>query len=248
MQMTTIFGLVIAVGGILIGNSVEGGSTGSLFQLTAGLIVFAGTIGAVMISHRRDDLVAALKAFRDVLRDTGADARRAAAKRTIDNAQVARRESLLALEKQLAGFDDPFMRAVYRFAIDGVDQQVLRALFEDEIAVAERRKLAAVKVWADAGGFAPTIGIIGAVLGLISVMANISDTAMLGHGIAVAFVATVYGVGSANLFFLPVANKLKSLIKFRAETERMILEGALAIVGGLNPFLVEQKVRAYVGE
>lgn len=248
MQMTTILGLVIGLGGILIGNAVEGGSTGSLFQLTAGLIVFAGTAGAVIISHRREDLSAAVKALREVFRDTATAQRRAAAKRTIKNAQVVRRESLLALEKALANFDDPFMRTVYRFAIDGVDASVLRTQFESEIVVGERRKLAAVKVWSDAGGFAPTIGIIGAVLGLISVMANISDTAMLGHGIAVAFVATVYGVGSANLFFLPVANKLKSLIKYRAETERMILEGALAIVGGLNPFLVEQKMRSYTGD
>ncbi len=121
-------------------------------------------------------------------------------------------------------------------------------MFEAEIEVSEKRKLAAVKVWSDAGGFAPTIGIIGAVLGLISVMANISDTAMLGKGIAVAFVATVYGVGSANLFFLPVANKLKSLIKFSLRPTAWSSMGALAIAGGLNPYLVEQKMRAFTGE
>ena len=137
------------------------------------------------------------------------------------------------------------MRSVYKFAVDGVDPEVLRRLFTEEIIVTERRKMAAAKVWADAGGFAPTIGIIGAVLGLISVMANISDTAMLGHGIAVAFVSTVYGVASANLIFLPVSNKLKALIRFRSETEHMILEGALAVVGGLNPYLIEQKMRGF---
>jgi chemotaxis protein MotA len=140
------------------------------------------------------------------------------------------------------------MRSVYRFVVDGVDPEVLRKIFEEEIHVSERRKLAAAKVWSDAGGFAPTVGIIGAVLGLISVMANISDTSMLGQGIAVAFVATIYGVGSANLLFIPVANKLRTLIRFRAETETMILEGALAVVSGLNPYLIEQKMRAFTAE
>jgi chemotaxis protein MotA len=129
-----------------------------------------------------------------------------------------------------------------------VDPEVLRKLFEEEIAVNERRKLAAAKVWADAGGFAPTIGIIGAVLGLISVMANLADTSMLGQGIGVAFVATVYGVGSANLVFIPISNKLRSLIRFRAETEHMILEGALSVITGLNPYLIEQKMRAFTAE
>ena len=140
------------------------------------------------------------------------------------------------------------MRSVYRFAIDGVDPEVLRRLFEEEISVSERRKMAAAKIWSDAGGFAPTIGIIGAVLGLISVMANITDTSMLGQGIAVAFVATIYGVGSANLVFLPISNKLKSLIRFRSETEHMILEGALAVVNGLNPYMIEQKMRSFTNE
>jgi chemotaxis protein MotA len=140
------------------------------------------------------------------------------------------------------------MRSVYRFVIDGVDPEVLRRIFEEEIFINERRKLSAAKVWSDAGGFAPTIGIIGAVLGLISVMANISDTALLGQGIAVAFVATIYGVGAANLVFIPVANKMKALIRFRSETEQMILEGAVAIVSGLNPYLIEQKMRAFTNE
>jgi len=145
----------------------------------------------------------------------------------------------------LNGFSDPFMRSVYRFVVDGVDPEIIRKVFEDEIDLNERRNMAAAKVWSDAGGFAPTIGIIGAVLGLIHVMGNISDTTALGKGIAVAFVATIYGVGSANLIFLPIANRLKTSIRYRSETERMILEGGLAVIGGLNPYIIEQKVEAF---
>ena len=245
MQMSTVLGLILGIGGILVGNFLEGGSVGSLLQLTAALIVFGGTLGAVMVSNRVEDLRSAWASLRSVFRANEAAERDLIAKEIIQTAQLARRESLLALEKSVNGFRDPFMRSVYRFAVDGVDPEVLRRIFSEEIVLNERRKMAAAKVWSDAGGFAPTIGIIGAVLGLISVMANLSDTAMLGQGIAVAFVATVYGVGSANLIFLPISNKLKVLIKFRSETEYMILEGALAVVGGLNPYLIEQKMRGF---
>lgn len=248
MQMTTILGLVIGIGGILIGNFLEGGHISSLFQLTAALIVFGGTLGAVLLSHRIEDLKLAVAFLRLAFRGAENGERSKIAREVIQSAQLARRESILALESSLAKFSDPFMRSVYRFVIDGVDPEVLRRIFEEEIFINERRKLSAAKVWSDAGGFAPTIGIIGAVLGLISVMANISDTALLGQGIAVAFVATIYGVGAANLVFIPVANKMKALIRFRSETEQMILEGAVAIVSGLNPYLIEQKMRAFTNE
>lgn len=248
MQMTTILGLFIGIGGILIGNLLEGGTMGSLLQLTAACIVFGGTFGATILSHRIEDLKLAMSYFKMAFKGTETAERARIAAEIIQSAQMARRESILALEQNISKYRDPFMRTVYRFVIDGVDPEVLRKLFEEEIAVGERRKLAAAKVWSDAGGFAPTIGIIGAVLGLIGVMSNISDTDLLGKGIAVAFVATVYGVGSANLIFLPIANKLRNLIRFRAETEYMILEGALAVIGGLNPYLIEQKMRAFTAD
>lgn len=245
MQLTTILGLIIGIGGIIAGNLMEGGSIGSLLQLTAAFIVFGGTLGATMLSNRSEDLKLAFEYLKYLFQASEVNERSVIATEIIQSAQTARRESLLALEKNLNKFRDPFMRSVYRFAIDGVDPEVLRKIFTEEISVNERRKLAAAKVWLDAGGFAPTIGIIGAVLGLISVMSNITDTSMLGHGIAVAFVATIYGVGSANLVFIPISNKLKSLIRFRSETEYMILEGALAVVSGLNPYLIEQKMKSF---
>lgn len=245
MQVTTILGLIIGIGGIVVGNMLEGGHIGSLLQVTAAFIVFGGTFGATMLSNRSEDLKLAFEYLKHVFRASEVNERNQIATEIIQSAQTARRESLLALEKNLNKFRDPFMRQVYRFAIDGVDPEVLRKIFMEEITVNERRKLAAAKVWLDAGGFAPTVGIIGAVLGLISVMSNITDTSMLGQGIAVAFVATIYGVGSANLIFIPIANKLKSLIRFRSETEHMILEGALAVVSGLNPYLIEQKMKSF---
>lgn len=245
MQGTTVLGLIIGIGGIIVGNLLEGGHLGSLMQATAAFIVFGGTFGATLVSNRAEDLKLAFEYLKHVFRASEVNERNLIATEIIQSAQTARRESLLALEKNLNKFRDPFMRQVYRFAIDGVDPEVLRKIFLEEINVNERRKLAAAKVWLDAGGFAPTVGIIGAVLGLISVMSNISDTSMLGQGIAVAFVATIYGVGSANLIFIPIANKLKALIRFRSETEHMILEGALAVVSGLNPYLIEQKMKSF---
>jgi chemotaxis protein MotA len=248
MQFTTIIGLVLGIGGIVLGNLLEGGNFGTLFQLTAALIVFGGTLGATILSNRLDDLNLALNYLKFLFISNETSERAQIAGEIIQSAQLARRESILSLEASLAKFRDPFMRSVYRFVIDGVDPEVLRHIFEEEISVSQGRKLAAAKVWSDAGGFAPTVGIIGAVLGLISVMANITDTSMLGQGIAVAFVATIYGVGSANLVFIPIANKLKTLIRFRSQTETMILEGALAVINGLNPYLIEQKMRAFTSE
>jgi chemotaxis protein MotA len=248
MQLTTVLGLLIGIGGILMGNLMEGGQLSSLFQLTAAFIVFGGTFGATLLSNRIEDLKLAFGYLRFLLYSTETSERSRIAGEIIQSAQLARRESILTLEPRLNKFADPFMRSVYRFVIDGVEPEVLRHIFEEEIQVNERRKLAAAKVWSDAGGFAPTVGIIGAVLGLISVMANITDTSMLGQGIAVAFVATIYGVGSANLVFIPIANKLRTLIRFRSETETMILEGALAVITGLNPYLIEQKMRAFTAE
>jgi chemotaxis protein MotA len=248
MQLSAILGLVIGIGGILVGNVIEGGSITGLLQLTAFFIVFGGTLGATMLSNRMEDLRLGLKYFKMAFGSSETAERARIAAEITQSAQLARRESILALEQSIAKFSDPFMRTVYRFVIDGVDPEVLRKIFNEEIVVAERRKLAAAKVWSDAGGFAPTIGIIGAVLGLIGVMNGIEDTSALGHGIAVAFVATIYGVGSANLIFLPIANKLKSLIRYRSETEYMILEGALSVISGLNPYLIEQKMRAFTTE
>lgn len=245
MEMNIIVGFLIGIGGILAGNFIEGGHFSTLAQGTAALIVFGGTLGSTMISNRKEDLRMALQYMKKAFASEELAERLRIADEIVSTAQVARKESVLSLERRINSFSDEFMRSVYKFVVDGVDPEIIRKVFEAEIELNERRKLSAAKVWSDAGGFAPTIGIIGAVLGLIHVMANITDTTALGKGIAVAFVATIYGVGSANLIFIPLANRLRATIRYRAETERMILEGGLSVIGGLNPYIIEQKVEAF---
>lgn len=245
MKNLTLIGFVVGLTAIIGGNLLEGGDITPLFQLTAAVIVFGGTLGATIASHRGEDLKLALSYAKGIFNSKETQQRMTIADEINESAKVARRESILALEKRLNGYSDPFMKSVFRFVIDGVDPDTIRKVFNAEIDIRNKKRLMASKVWMDAGGFAPTIGIIGAVLGLITVMANIADTAALGHGIGVAFVATIYGVASANLVFIPIANKLKSTIDYRSETEDMILEGGLAILSGLNPYIIEQRVQSY---
>ncbi len=247
MDIASIVGLIIGVGGITVGNLLEGGHMGALLQSTAAMIVFGGTFGAVLVSHNFSDIRRAFSDLKWVFRSVNSATRTHISNEVISLAKLARKESLLSVEKRIANIGDPFMKSVFRFMVDGVDPDVLRRMFEAESEQYRMREMVSARVWADAGGFAPTIGIIGAVLGLIHVMANVTDTSALGHGIAVAFVATIYGVGSANLVFIPFANKLRRRVEFDMQTRAMILEGAIAIVSGLNPYIVEQKVRAYEG-
>lgn len=245
MQLITVLGFLIGIGAIFFGNLLEGGHPDSLIQATAALIVFGGTFGAVMVSSRAEDIKLAARYFKKIFRNNDVKERSRIAEEIVQSARLARKESILSLQNKITGFSDPFMRSIFRFVIDGADADAIRRVFQDEIEITERKHLAAAKVWSDAGGFAPTIGIIGAILGLIHVMANLTDTSSLGQGIAVAFVATIYGVASANLIFLPISNKLKTLIRYRTETEQMVLEGAIAVVSGMNPYLIEQKVQAF---
>jgi len=248
MDLTTILGIIIGVGGILIGNTLEGGHFSSLLQGAAALIVFGGTFGATVVGNTAQDLRLAFVLFKESLKAGHEDLKAKVAEEIKEAANIARRDSLLALEGRLKNFSSPFMKNVFRLMIDGIEPETIRNLFESEIEVTQQRRLAGAKVWSDAGGFAPTIGIIGAVLGLISVMANLTDTSLLGQGIAVAFVATIYGVGSANLFFIPIANKIRRRIQQESELKQMILEGGLAIASGMNPYIVSEKIAAFMGD
>ena len=246
MDLTTIAGLVLGFAGILVGQALEGGHIGSILQATAGLIVLAGTFGAVMVSFPLQDFLRGLKlallAFRDPKDDLpGISAR------LVELATVARRDGVLALETQLPEIDDPFLRQGLSYVVDGVDAEIARSSLEAAIDTEHEQALTAAKVWEAAGGYAPTIGILGAVLGLIHVMENLSDPSKLGGGIAVAFVATVYGVATANLVYLPLATKLKRKIALASNRQAVIVEGVLAIQEGLNPRVLEEKLRALTG-
>jgi chemotaxis protein MotA len=246
VDLTTVGGLVFAVACILVGQALEGGHAGSLAQATAAIIVIGGTMGAVAVAFPLRDFVRGLKMFGAALRDKKNDIP-GLIQQIVELAGVARRDGVLALEQRLASIRDPFVRRSVGFLVDGVDAAVARDALETEIHGEYEEGAVAAKVWESAGGFAPTVGILGAVLGLIHVMENLSDPSKLGGGIAVAFVATVYGVGLANLVFLPVANKLKRKLALERERKTLIAEGVLSIQAGLNPRVLEEKLRAYSG-
>ena len=247
MDVTSVAGIVLALGMILGGQALEGGHVGSILQLTAALIVFGGTIGATMVAYPRREFMKGVRMLGAAFTERAADVS-ALTKQLVEFAGIARRDGVLALEGRLPEVKDPFLRRALQFVVDGVDASVTRSTLDAAIDADYEENVVGAKVWESAGGFAPTVGILGAVLGLIHVMENLNDPTKLGGGIAVAFVATVYGVGAANLLFLPVANKLKR--KLGAERDRKILvaEGVLSIQEGLNPRVLEERLRAFTGE
>lgn len=246
MEMTTFVGLLVGIGGIILGNVIEGGHIASLAQGAAAVIVLSGTAGAVIVSSRKRDLRLGLSMFKNAFSKPDDEDAEAILKELLECSKISRKESILSIEARITKMQDPFMQNVMRAVVDNVPPEVLKDLFEKQITIEEERLLSGAKIWTDAGGYAPTIGIIGAVLGLIHVMGNLSDTSKLGAGIAVAFVATVYGVGIANLFLLPIGSKLKKWVQHQILLREMILEGGLSIQAGLNPTLTEVKLKPFV--
>lgn len=246
MDLTTLLGILAAIGFILVGQALEGGHAGSILQATAALIVFGGTLGAVLVAFPRADFMRGMRLARHAFLDKKRDPLPLVAQ-VIELAGTARRDGLLALESRLANLEDPFLRKAVQFLVDGVDARVARETLEAEIEAEYAEGAVGAKVFESAGGFAPTIGILGAVLGLIHVMENLNDPSKLGGGIATAFVATVYGVGSANILFLPMANKIKRKLVLERDRKQLIAEGVLSIHEGLNPRVLEEKLKAYLG-
>ena len=246
MDITTIGGITLAIVAILGGQAIEGGSVGSILQLTAGIIVIGGTVGATMVAFPLKDFIHGVKMVKEGLKQRP-DETNSLIAQLVELANVARRDGVLALEGKLKEVQDPFLKSALSFLVDGVDARVVRdALFAKIDSYFEEEQVGA-KVFESAGGFAPTVGILGAVLGLIHVMENLSDPTKLGSGIATAFVATVYGVGLANLVCLPLATKLKRKLNKERERQTLIAEGILSIQEGLNPRVLEDKLRAISG-
>jgi chemotaxis protein MotA len=246
-DLGSIAGVVIAFGGILGGLLIEGGKIRDISQFTAALIVVGGTLGAVMISLPLATVFGGMKRLGGVFFETNM-ALGAMIDEIIGFATKARKNGLVSLESEAFGIPDPFLKKALTLAVDGTDLAEIRKMLELEIELREQHAEAEAKVFECAGGYSPTVGIIGAVMGLIQVMKNLANIDEVGHGIAVAFVATVYGVGLANLLLLPAANKIKA--RTHAETERreMILEGVAGIVEGLNPKLIRAKLECYLHE
>jgi chemotaxis protein MotA len=243
-DFATIGGLVMAMAGILGGLLLEGGRIRDVAQITAAFIVFGGTFGAVMVTSPLPVLLRAIRKLELVFIDRAPHPHEAIDE-IISFASKARKHGIVSLEQDADNVPDPFLRKALNLAVDGTDLDVIRQMMELEISVEEHRGEAEAGVYEAAGGYAPTVGIIGAVLGLIQVMKHLENIEEVGRGIAVAFVATVYGVGSANLFFLPAANKLRARMRGATQNRELMLEGVLAIIEGLNPKLIRTKLEAY---
>lgn len=246
MDIATVAGLVGAIAAILVGQALEGGHAGSLVQATAFIIVAGGTLGAVAVAAPGKQLKEGFALLKVAVFPPKHDVDALIAL-ILEYAALARKEGVLALEPKIEEAKDPFLRRALQLLVDGVDHAVTRDILEEDAHHVTAKKLAAAKIWETAGGFAPTVGILGAVLGLIHVMENLSDPSKLGGGIATAFVATVYGVGLANLVFLPIGNKLKTRIGHEKEYKTLIIEGILGMQEGLPTSVLNEKLSAFSG-
>jgi chemotaxis protein MotA len=244
MDKTSLIGITLGVAAILVGQVLEGGHISSLIQPTAFMIVVGGTLGAVMLQSP-------LHVFREGMRMTKwvfvppVSSHADLIAQTTSWSQIARREGLLALEGRIPTLPDPFMRKGLQLLVDGVEPQRIRDVLEVEIDSWSAQMKLGARIWEAAGGYAPTIGILGAVMGLIHVMENLSDPSKLGAGIAVAFVATIYGVGFANLIFLPISKKLLAHVANGISQREMFVDGLVGIANGDNPRIIESRMQGY---
>jgi chemotaxis protein MotA len=244
-DLATMGGLLLAAVGLIGGLLLEGGELKDITQITAAIIVLGGTFGAVMVNFPLGVLKGALRRLLDVFFEKSLTPE-TMIEQIAGFATRARKQGIVSLEQDADSIQDKFLRKALTLAVDGTDLQELRKMMELEINNTEHRAEQEAKVWESAGGYSPTIGIIGAVMGLIQVMKNLADIEKVGHGIAVAFVATVYGVAFANVLFLPIGNKIKLRAHRESQMKELILEGVVGIVEGLNPKLIRAKLEAFV--
>jgi len=245
MDLATIIGLVLGFGAVIGGQVLEGGHVSALIQPTAAIIVVGGTMGATIVAFPLDHLMQAVKDVKKVffLSPTNHES---LIKNLMAYAAKARKNGLISLEPDVQTIKDRFLKKGLSLVVDGIDPQKLKETMEIEMSSYEEHAKVSGEVFEAAGGFAPTIGIIGAVLGLIHVMNNLSDSSKLGAGIAVAFVATIYGLLMANIVCLPFGTKLKIRIKEDMLQKEMVIEGLLAIQNGENPHFIEQRLNSFI--
>ncbi|CAE6908751.1 MULTISPECIES: flagellar motor protein [Pseudomonas] len=245
MDVLSLIGIVLAAVAILGGNFLEGGHASALLNGPAALIVIGGTLGAALLQTPMPVFKRALVIVRWIFIAPAIDLA-GGIDRVVGWSMVARKEGLLGLEVLADGEPDPYARKGLQLLVDGVEPELIRSILEVDLYTQEGRDIQAAKFFECMGGYAPTIGIIGAVMGLIHVMGNLADPSMLGSGIAVAFVATIYGVGFANLLLLPIANKLKAIAMRQSRYREMLLEGLLSISEGENPRAIELKLQGFM--
>lgn len=245
MDKLSLIGLLLAIASLVGGSILKGAGLSALWSPAAFVIVIVGTIAAILVHTPPAVFKRALQIARWIIRPPASD-RDALLAQIVEWSNIARRNGLLGLESQVQGQQDPFVRKGLQMLVDGVEPESIRNMLEIEVGGQEQADLAAAKVFEGMGIYAPTMGIIGAVLGLIAVMKNLADPSKLGHGIAAAFTATIYGIASANLLFLPMASKLKSVIHDSSGEREMIIEGLIAIAQGENPRNIESKLAGFL--
>jgi len=247
MDILSILGMILSLGAIVLGQHLEGGHLSSIMQLTAFIIVAGGTVGAVMLQTPMPAFVKAIKSMSMVFVNVHVDMKGLIAQ-LVELSNLSRKQGLLALEGKLKTLEDPLLKKGLQMVVDGTEPSKIREILDVEVEMFEEEFANAGKVYDALGGYAPTVGIIGAVLGLIHVMENLADPSALGGGIAVAFVATVYGVGAANLFFLPFGGKIKAKAKDLVMIRNMTIEGLVSLAQGENPRMIEEKLSGYLPE
>lgn len=244
MDKLSLFGLLIAFSGIVGGQMLEGGSVAILLQLAAFVIVFGGTLGAVMVQSPRRVFVNGIRMGKWAFFPPQIEAQKQISQLSVWS-HVARKDGMLKLEDQLAMVKDRFARKGLQLLVDGNSAEKIRDVLEIDLHTFEQRSFQSARVWESAAGYSPTIGILGAVLGLVHVMQSLGDPSRLGEGIAVAFISTIYGVGLANLVFLPIAGKLKLIILQQTAMREMLIDGLAMIANGENTRYIEMKLQGY---
>lgn len=247
MDIFAVIGLFFGISMILIGQALEGGNLGQLLQITAAFIVLGGTTGAVLLSFPPKILASAFKILKDVFMPPKTDFQ-ALISEIGDFATKARKEGIISLEKEAYGASDPLLTLGLGAVADGTDPTLVREMMENQVNQLEQYVHNAAKVFESFGGYSPTLGIIGAVMGLIQVMQNLSDPSKLGAGIAVAFVATIYGLFAANLVMIPLGTRIKIIYQDVFLYKTIIVEGVLSIQAGESPVLIERKLESFILE
>ena len=247
MDKASVSGVLLGVIGIIGGLLLEGGKVSQILQPTAAMIVFGGTLGAVLIQFPLPVVTEAARRLAGIFFEASVNLE-SAMETLVTMANLARRYGIVSLDAELGAIADPFMKKVLMLAVDGTEPQELRKIVELELDNQAEREERLSQVFESAGGFSPTVGIIGAVLGLIQVMQQLDKIDEVGRGIAVAFVATIYGVGAANLLFLPAAGKLRIRLREEQAHREMVLEGVIWIVEGMNPRLLRTSLRSFLAD
>lgn len=245
MDFATIGGIVVAVGSLVLGFILDGGTVGSLIQINAAILILGGTIGATLTTVSIKDFAKIITYLKIAFMGKVPSALDVI-DQLVELATIARREGILALEEQLESFTDPFLKSGIQLVVDGVDPELVKNMLETELTFVDERHEAAAGMFDAAGGFAPTMGIIGTVMGLVRVLGNLKNVSTLGPEIATAFIATLYGVGSANIFWLPIATKLKKRHSEESLVREVMIEGVLSIQAGENPKILGQKLKAFL--